>query len=480
MVIEFRFASPVASAMPPKKMRWSQLLNWNRLMEERTWKMAPSRTPWQVDYDRIVFSSAFRRLQDKTQVFPLSDSDYVRTRLTHSLEVSTVARTLGTFAGEVILERHGKELVLNKDKQERLGDILTPGDIGTILAAAALAHDLGNPPFGHSGEDAVRHWFETSPKLRAARKRLSSIQRADMKEWEGNAQGFRILTDLQLYRSEGGMRLTYSTLATFCKYPTQSLDALGKKGPARRKKFGIFQSEMKQFEEVAKATGLLRRKVRSRFVWCRHPLTFLMEAADDVCYRIIDLEDGVRLGCIPFETAEKVLLKIATKVDPKRYAELTDEVRQIGYLRAAALNALIAQVTKAFADNEPKMLAGKFDQPLGEIIDSHAELEEIKDLMTEKVYTNKRVLEVEAAGFEVIPGLLDLYWSAVSAGKTQAHSRRALKVRELIPEDFRGPRGKARALTYERMLRIVDYVSGMTDSYALSLYRKLNGIALPT
>jgi dGTPase len=467
--------------MLQKSMHWSKLLNWDRLKEERTWAMAPSRTPWQVDYDRIVFSSAFRRLQDKTQVFPLSDSDYIRTRLTHSLEVSTVARTLGTIAGAVILERHGNEYVMNKDKRERLGEVIKPGDIGAILAAAALAHDLGNPPFGHSGEDAVRHWFETSRKLRAARKRLSPLQRSDMKEWEGNAQGFRILTDLQLYRSEGGgMRLTHSTLATFCKYPTQSLDVLGKKGPASRKKFGVFLSEMKYFQAVANATGLLRKKVGSRFTWCRHPLVFLMEAADDVCYRIVDLEDGYRMGCIQFEAAQNVLLKIATKVDPARLAKIPDEIGKIGYLRAGAINALIEQVTKAFADNEPRMLTGEFNQPLGEIIESHKVLDEIKTLMVEKVYNNKRVLEVEAAGFEIIPGLLDLYWSAVSAGKNQAHSRRALKVRELIPLDFQGPRGKSRERTYERMLRIADYVSGMTDSYALSLYRKLNGIALPS
>ncbi|MFA5265715.1 MAG: dNTP triphosphohydrolase [Opitutaceae bacterium] len=283
-------------------------------MEKRTWVMAPSRSPWQIDYDRIVFSSAFRRLQDKTQVFPLSDSDYIRTRLTHSLEVSTVARTLGTIAGAVILERHGHELVLNNDQRLPLNAVVTPGDIGAILAAAALAHDLGNPPFGHSGEDAVRHWFETSRKLRQTRMRLSAAQRADMRNWEGNAQGFRILTLLQLYRAEGGgMRLTHSTLATFCKYPTQSLDALGKEAPASRKKFGVFQSELTQFQAVANATGLLRQKSGARVTWCRHPLAFLMEAADDVCYRIVDLEDGYRVGCIPFETASKVLLKIATK-----------------------------------------------------------------------------------------------------------------------------------------------------------------------
>ncbi len=463
-------------------MNWSQLLNWNRLEEPtRRWSWDPMRTPWQIDYDRIIFSSAFRRLQDKTQVFPLSGSDYVRTRLTHTLEVSTVARTLGTRAGTIILGRHGGEVIDNNGKPEKLRNIITPGDFGPIVAAAALAHDLGNPPFGHSGEDAVRHWFETSSRLKRVRNNMSDVQQEDFRCWEGNAQGFRILTRLQLYRAAGGMRLTNSTLAAFCKYPCSSIDARPERAErnASRKKFGVFESEIGYLDAVASATGLIRRK-SANGAWCRHPLAFLMEAADDVCYRVIDLEDGYRLGRITYVKAERLLRSIATKVEDSRLEAEHDDVTRIGYLRAVAIARLVEQVTEVFAENEASMLEGKFDESLSELIPSAGSLADIKTTMKKTVYVTRNVLETEAAGFEIIPGLLDLFWSAVSADSSQRNHRRAHKVLELIPADFRGPKGYGGEEIYARMLKIADYVSGMTDSYALSLFRKLNGIALPT
>lgn len=471
-------------------MQWSKLLDWQRLHEDRGWWFSPARSPWQVDYDRIVFSSAFRRLQDKTQVFPLSDSDYVRTRLTHSIEVSTVARTLGTRAGAIILENHGDKKVINEERisgkvvrreATALGKLIFPGDFGAILAAAAIAHDLGNPPFGHSGEDAVRHWFKTSKLLKGVRKRLSKAQRADLANWEGNAQGFRILSKLQLYKQErGGMRLTHATLAAYCKYPTLSGGVKEGSRNASRHKVGIFDAEQGDFQIVAERTGLLRGSVAG--TWCRHPLAFLMEAADDVCYRVIDLEDAVRVGCIDFETAKPLLERIAQKMPKDRLDRIPDPTDKIAYLRAAAINALIDEVIDEFKKREPAMLKGKFTKALGDGIPSRGVLKEIKDLMKVKVYCNRGVLEVEAAGFQIIPGLLDLFWTAVSDGvrkKEPGMNLKASKVLALIPEEYCGPKGDTREAIYERLLRIADYVSGMTDSYALGVYRKLNGITMP-
>jgi len=462
-------------------MKWSRLLNWDRLGEERKWAIEPSRSPWQIDYDRIVFSSCFRRLQDKTQVFPLSGSDYIRTRLTHSIEVSTVARTLGTTAGATILQRHKGETVDNNGTPAKLGEIVSASEIGALVAASALAHDIGNPPFGHSGEDAVRHWFDTTRRLNAPRRKLSAAQKSDFSNWEGNAQGFRILTRLQMYKDQGGMRLTHSTLAAFLKYPVQSTEVIASAGKpkASRKKFGVFESERELLEKVASETGLLKRQ-GSQNSWCRHPLAFLMEAADDICYRIVDLEDGFRLNRVSFAETSDLLRKIATRVDPSKIEARSTNLERIGYLRAIAIRQLVEQVVEVFLDNEDAMLSGKFDTPLTEEIKNFAELEEIKQVMKRNVYNTPSVLETEAAGFQIIPGLLDLFWSAVSAEEDSRNRRRSEKVLQLIPKEYQGPRGSSPDKVYERLLRLTDYVTGMTDSYALSTYRKLNGIALPS
>lgn len=464
--------------MQIRKLNWPDLLNWDRFSESPREKFDPARSPWQADYDRIVYMAAFRRLQDKTQVFPMSESDYVRTRLTHSVEVSTVARTLGTAAGAIILDRHGKDTVENGNESAPLKQVVRPGDIGALLAASALAHDLGNPPFGHSGEDSVRHWFDTSPVLEKVREEMPAQQKADLHNWEGNAQGFRLLTRYKLYPNNGGMRLTYSTLATFCKYPNSSTMIDPDGDAASRKKFGFFDADSSQFSAVAKATGLLSKKAPNGTVWFRHPLAFLMEAADDICYRIVDLEDGYRVGSIPYARTAKILQKIATKVSKSRLEEIPDRVDQIAFLRAAAINELVKQVTAAFAEHEPAMLRGQFDQPLTSVINSHPVLEEIKKCMSELVYSEPGVVEIEAAGFTVIPGLLDLYWSAVTATDGQPEYRRAKKIKKLIPKVYRPNIKNERNRDYYQILRIVDYVSGMTDSFALARYKALHGISL--
>lgn len=456
-------------------MNWPQLLNWHRHRDTRRWPIDPARSPWQIDFDRLIFSSAFRRLQDKTQVFPLSGSDYVRTRLTHTLEVSTVARTLGTMAGALILDRHKGADVDNAGTVKKLGDLITPADIGAIVAAAALAHDLGNPPFGHSGEDAVRYWFKTSSSIAEAKTFLSPEQVSDLTSWEGNAQGFRLLTKYQMYRT-GGMRLSNATLAAFNKYPCSAFDVQQNRGISR-KKFGFFSAEIEDFQEVAHATGLIRRE-SAKNGWCRHPLAFLVEAADDIVNRIVDLEDGVRYHGVDAVKAESLLKSIPTKLDESHLNDAGDKFGRIRYLRAVCIRELAERVREVFEANEMSMLEGAFDEDLVSLIPQAKVLTEVQDELRKTVYLNRQVLEIEAAGFQIIPGLLDLFWLA-TGGKDQDTALRSRKVLQLLPLEY-VEIAESDQRIYNQMLRTMDYISGMTDGYAIDLYRKLNGMTLPS
>ena len=467
-------------------MNWPQLLNWNRIGDNKRIGIDPSRSPWQYDYDRIVFSSAFRRMQDKTQVFPLSGGgDYVRTRLTHSLEVSTVARSLGMQAATCILERHGDELIepdprAHPGKKRAMREILSPADIGAIVANAALAHDLGNPPFGHSGEDAVRHWFSTSHIAKEVRQELvDSGTDADFRRWEGNAQGFRILTRHELYPNDGGFRLTFSTLGAFMKYPAcASALPVGKASrPLSQKKNGYFASESELFATVAKETGLIARAQPG--IWCRHPLAFLMEAADDICYRIVDLEDGQRLGRVPYEAAVDALRSIVD-VEPKRLAAMPTNGARIAYLRARAIGRLVEEVGIEFAQQEEQILAGEYDRELIAGATCLEGLIHVQKLVRDHIYPDSAVVQTEAVGFEVIPGLLDIFWKAVDSSARGRADLRAEKVMQVLRSSWSGFPDPSPPTSYERLMAVIDLVSGMTDSYALGLYRKLKGIALPT
>ena len=448
--------------MQMQSMEWPRLLSHKRL-KGKIQPVDPARSPFQQDFDRIVFSTAFRRLQDKTQVFPLADNDFVHTRLTHSLETSCVGRSLGTAVGHALLER-GRELAG-----------LPASDIGAIVAAACLAHDIGNPPFGHSGEDAIRHWFLTSPiieKMPTLYKDhwLTSPQRRDIEEYEGNAQGFRLLTRLQMATDRGGLRLTCATIGAFTKYPFPS-PAL--KTAPWAKKIGYFESEADLFAEVADETGLLRQNNG----WSRHPLVFLVEAADDICYRIIDFEDGFRLGCVSYETVCDLFQKVIGKNDPVSPDKTSEEKKNhLEVLRAQAINATVDQVRDAFLKNEEAILAGTFNQPLIECrsAGSSDALQEIRTISFKQVYGARRVIEIETAGFEVLGGLLDIFAQAVLTTKP---TTRDDKVQELILDQL--PKTHGPHLPYQQLLRILDFVSGMTDSYAVGLYKKLKGISLP-
>jgi len=451
------------------RMQWPQLLCADRLGSSRPAGAEAQRSPFQRDSDRIIFSSAFRRLQDKTQVFPLADNDYVRTRLTHSLEVASVARSLGTIVGTAICER---------------GELpgIHPSDFGAVVSAAALAHDLGNPPFGHSGEDAIRVWFENSKIAQDARAPLRKNEQEDLARFEGNAQGFRLITRLQM-PDNPGLRLTCATLGAFTKYPIEALvpDKARIHEGASTKKFGFFQSERDFFMDVATRCGLIRRAPLHAW-WSRHPLAFLVEAADDICYRLVDFEDGFRLGFLEYEEVrDRFVSVIGDEAMRARAETMREKKERIEFLRALAIGAAVQQTAEFFLTKESEILAGEFDSPLIDHIPAGPELDTIKKRSVETIYATTRGVEIEAAGFAVLGGLLDDFVAAVSdlARRGKHASPRSHKLLRLVPEQSLGPNREPDSNPYQRLLRMIDFVSGMTDSYAVSLFKKIRGISLP-
>jgi dGTPase len=449
-------------------LEWEKLLTDSRLGEkvQPKQKLQDGRSEFQKDFDRIVFSPAFRRLQDKTQVFPLPESDFVHTRLTHSLEVSCVGRSLGNLVGETIVKRN-----------PLLGNYFTKFHLGEIVAAACLAHDIGNPPFGHSGEDAIAEYFRNGTGQKFKSKIKDEKKWTDLTKYEGNAQGFRIITKLQNPKVKGGLNLTYSTLAAVTKYPRESYVNSQNKSFQNKayRKYGFFQAEKDIFKEVASATGLDCIKSQKNYWWCRHPLAFLVEAADDICYRVMDLEDGFRLGLISFKETEEMLIPLINKQALKGYRE-KDEKDRIGYLRAIAISELVNELAKVFLDEEKNILSGKFENDLiGEIKRAKA-LKRIKEISVIKIYKSRSVVEREVAGYEVLGGLLDTFVDSYNEAYERKISAKNKSVFALLPirisEDIPGE-------LYLKLLRIIDFVSGMTDSFAVSLFRKIKGISLP-
>ncbi|QSQ14232.1 dNTP triphosphohydrolase [Myxococcus landrumensis] len=437
------------------------------------------RTPYDVDYDRIVFSSEFRCLHDKTQVFPLSTSDYTRTRLTHSIEASCVGRSLGQLAG--------RGLKLQDVKVE-------PSHLGTIVAAACLAHDIGNPPFGHSGEAAIQHWVEQRLVAPGTQERSSPFKSReewkDLESFEGNAQGFRILNRLQSRERRGGLRYTAATLGAMSKYPRPSVLPGGRaseKARVSEKKFGYFQDDRELALEAYRAAGL---REREEGVFSRHPLAFLVEAADDICYAVIDLEDSAKLGLIPTKEACELLdavLPAPVKGDA-RPPPAHPETR-MAQARARAIGVLIQASVRVFLEHVEAMEAGEWETPLVSARDDvRLPLKVIKEHTRRHGYENERVLQIESAGFKTLGGLLDMFAAAVV---TDTPNREEKKLRQLLPlelfqrsdtplrgEDIDG--ALARLSKYQRLLCVTDYISGMTDGFAVALYQRLSGIKLPT
>lgn len=441
-------------------MNWVQLLGGDR--QEISGQA--DRSAFERDYDRIIFSHPFRRLQDKTQVFPLPEQDFVHTRLTHSLEVSSVGRSLGKSAGEQILKRHSDLTELG----------ITRYDFGAIVSAACLTHDLGNPPFGHTGEDAISDYFRSNSKGNFFQGLVSEDEWQDLLNFEGNAQGFRILTDAKYQ----GLKLTTPTLAAFTKYPRPSLFSNQEKQRKSQKKFGYFQSEKDTFQNLAAELGL--RELESGIAWCRHPLAFLVEAADDICYHIIDLEDGCQMGLV--EEAETIGLFagiLGDKFKPEKLQQIPGRNEKISLLRAVAIGILIDQCTKVFIENEDELLSGDFDSALTDLIPSKAVLDQIINVSIRKLYRSRMVLEIEAGGFEVLGGLLEAFTTAAyncwDQGK-QA-SKRDQSVFRLLPDGVKSPILSATS-TYQMLRQILDFISGLTDRHAVSLYRKIRGTSL--
>jgi dGTPase len=454
-------------------MDWKRLLSRKRVpFDGQPWDSSPevARSVFERDWDRVLFSTAFRRMHDKTQVFPLPEDDVVHSRLTHSLEVASVGRSLGNRVGRALCERHSVNPTTEFDHH----------DVGDVVAAACLAHDIGNPPFGHAGEDAIAAFFhsETGHESVAS---LSAREKADLQAFEGNAQGLGLVTRLQL-EVDGGLQLTAATLAAFCKYPRESGDELRDKTRAsKKKKHGAFQADLGTLEVVATEVGLIASSKVGGRSWSRHPLAFIVEAADDICSSILDIEDGVRLRHLDSADAESHLLAIASKAetfDAKRL-EATGEARsRVGYLRAMAIGRMIKECADVFLEKEPSLLRGECDAALGDVIPSALELDALKKLARRQCYNAADVLEIELAGYEALGGLLEHFVPAVVAEKDSRKSRpeRQQKALELLRQRRVPVDGDS---LYDRILRVTDYVSGMTDRHALATYRRLKGIAIP-
>lgn len=450
-------------------MHWPKLLSRKRLGSEQAPSPATSRTDFQRDFDRVVFSSAFRRMQDKTQVFPLSTVDYVRTRLTHSLEASSLGRSLGTLVGEQIISRNALAG-------------FEASDFGDICAAACLAHDIGNPPFGHSGEDAIRYWATEAQYGKRRVKMLTEHEREDFLRFEGNAQGFRILSRLQNPDDKGGLQLTSATLAAFTKYPREAWLGGNRFDGVSAKKQGFVWQDRNLFEEVASNVGLGRRDNRYH-IWCRHPLAFLVEAADDISYRVIDIEDGFRLGHFSYEEVFELFWPMLSdpNIQTSRLSAIKDPKNRIQLLRAKVINAAITQARDCFLDNEVDILAGRFEAPLLAEIPLHVEMERLVEVARDRIYRAPEVVEIQAAGYEVISELLERLCHVIDdlAEHRDRTSPRSQMITRLVPDQFLGDERQPAANAYIRLLHLTDFISGMTDSYAVSLYKKITGISLP-
>ncbi|MGB6269722.1 MAG: deoxyguanosinetriphosphate triphosphohydrolase [Olleya sp.] len=447
-------------------MNWEQLLSLKRFGDtnKRLRKeQDETRLGFEVDYDRVIFSSEFRSLQDKTQVIPLSQTDFVHTRLTHSLEVSVVGRSLGRKVGQKILEKH-------PHLQNVHGYL--PNDFGAIVASAALAHDIGNPPFGHSGEKAIGEFFKSGTGQHY-KTELSDKEYQDLCDFEGNANGFKIVTQSRAGR-EGGLRLSYATLGAFTKYPKESLPKKPTKHIAD-KKYGFFQSEKEAFQDVANELGLLKTGTQDSLSYARHPLAFLVETADDICYTIIDFEDGINLGLIEEEYALEYLINLVRDtINTKKYYQLTNTKDRVSYLRALAINTLINEAVAIFMDNEETILNGKFNISLLDKSKYEAQINDIIKLSIEKVYQSKEVVDKEIAGYQVLNTLLETYTKAVNNN----YNGNASNYDTLILKGLPTTLDLTNDSLYSRLLNVCHFVSSLSDSQAIIQYKKLKGFSL--
>jgi dGTPase len=441
-------------------MNWNQLLSTKRLgMEE--WKTSArpeDRTQFQRDYDRIIFSSPFRRMQNKTQVFPLPEHIFVHNRLTHSLEVASVGRSLGNLLSEKVTTEISENPLVS--------------EIGTIVSAACLAHDLGNPPFGHSGESAISNFFQNGAG-KEFQNRLAPAEWSDFVRFDGNANALRLLTHQFNGKRPGGFALTYPTLASIVKYPFES-------PLATKQKFGFFQSEKEDYREIAaelQVPGLEKDPISFQ----RYPLVYLVEAADDICYQIMDLEDAYKLGILSNERVKKLFLNFYDSGEDKKTLKsiketlnrVTDKNEQISYLRAGVIGKLIHESMRIFEENYEVILVGNFTKSLVDSLQNRqAEaMKKVKEISYSEVYAHRTVVEIEIAGYKIIGTLLEEFVGAVVSPENNYNK----KILSLLPEQYRPQTDSL----YHKIQSAVDFISGMTDVFALDLYRKIKGISLP-
>lgn len=443
-------------------MEWKQLISNKRFgQEHKHAERHDDRSEFKRDYDRLIFSSAFRRLQNKTQVFPLPGSIFVHNRLTHSLEVASVGMSIGNDISRRVIQ-----------KRPELKDTLVE-EIGTIVSAACLAHDLGNPPFGHSGEKAIQTFFSEGPGQKI-KSMVSSEFWDDITHFEGNANAFRILTHRFKGRRQGGFVMTYSMLASIVKYPFASCLA-GTHG-----KFGFFASETESYRKIADELGIFCKSAPGEpLKYARHPLVYMVEAADDICYEIMDIEDSHKLKILSFAETEHLLLsffdeEIQQKIRQRIIdEELTDENEKVVYMRASVIGKLENECVAAFLAHEEEILAGTFE---GSLIDHISERQkkaykECEKISYSKIYQSKPVLDIELSGYKIMATLMEVFVEA-AVNPSRFYSKQLLR-RVSSQYDIENENLE------ERIMAVIDYISGMTDIYALDIYQKINGISLP-
>lgn len=443
-------------------MEWKQLISNKRFgQEHKHAERHDDRSEFKRDYDRLIFSSAFRRLQNKTQVFPLPGSIFVHNRLTHSLEVASVGMSIGNDISRRVIQ-----------KRPKLKDTLVE-EIGTIVSAACLAHDLGNPPFGHSGEKAIQTFFSEGPGQKI-KPMVSSEFWDDITHFEGNANAFRILTHRFKGRRQGGFVMTYSMLASIVKYPFASSLA-GNHG-----KFGFFASEAESYRKIADELGIFCKSAPGEpLKYARHPLVYMVEAADDICYEIMDIEDSHKLKILSFAETEHLLLSffdedIQQKIRQRIIdEEMTDENEKVVYMRASVIGKLENECVAAFLAHEEEILAGTFE---GSLIDHISERQKkaykkCEKISYSKIYQSKPVLDIELSGYQIMATLMEVFIEA-AVNPSRFYSKQLLR-RVSSQYDIENENLE------ERIMAVIDYISGMTDIYALDIYQKINGISLP-
>lgn len=446
-------------------------MNWQKLLSTVRWgyedrsnrNILDARSEFQRDYDRLIFSSPFRRLQNKTQVFPLPGVVFVHNRLTHSLEVASVGRSLGRLFYNLMRERNP-----NID-----AEFPYLQEVGNIVSAACLSHDLGNPAFGHSGEEAISSFF-TEGSGQKYKEQVTKEQWEDLTHFEGNANALRILTHAFNGKDEKGFAITYTSLAAIVKYPCAAIDG-HQKGSHHRKKYGYFNTEKESFEKIARELGL-KKDPDNPTGYLRHPLVYLVEAADDICYNIIDLEDAHHLKILSYQEVEDLLMPLCGGENLRdRLDGLADTASRVALLRAKAINTLINGCAFVFARYQDEFLAGTFDKALMDALEPEIveQMKRISDISVERIYNAPSVVQIEIAGYKVMNALLEEFVPAyLKTNKTLFDK----KLVAMIPPQFYTDSEDA----YTKIRSVLDFVSGMTDIYAVDLYRKIKGIAIPS